>query len=368
MLRTIRTEDIYDAIVDDEAFEQLGSRMAEAIGARSGVIHWRNPREETEEISYSGYFSPSHMASFERDFADSDLWSTAVRQSDNANRVWNCEQLVPAPTYEMSRIYNEWVRPMGDDTFRCLGGVIRTGAEAAELGFHRGRSQPAFDEDTVRAVNEGLVHLRRMISIRSKLVSVNRQRSAAMAATDVGMHAVLTLDAQGRLLNANSAAEELLSRGDGLMLRGQRLVAWLANDSNAMQVAFARAAAAAATEASALLVHRPEGAPYELSVASANKDGAGRHIIVVVTERGLPDFSLHARIRALYGLTPAEAEVAVRLADGASIARIADERRASISTVRTQLKSVAGKMRCNRQSELVGMINSLPRFRQPNTR
>jgi DNA-binding CsgD family transcriptional regulator len=203
-----------------------------------------------------------------------------------------------------------------------------------------------------------------MIGIRSKLLSAERARTAAVAAADVGMHAVLTLDPQRRLLHANSAGEALLSRGEGLMLRRQRLAAWLAQDQNALQAAVARAGSAEATEASALLVHRPEGAPYELSVASANTDGTRRHIIVVVTERGVRDASLHARIRTLYGLTPAEAEVAVRVAEGASLELISGERQARISTVRTQLKAITAKMGCSRQSQLVAMINSLPRFRR----
>jgi DNA-binding CsgD family transcriptional regulator len=363
MLRMLRTEEIYDAALDDEIFAQLASSMAGTIGARSGVIHWKNASEITEEISYSGYFSSADMAAFERDFANDDLWSVAINAPEHANRVWDCEQLVPESVYKSSRIYNEWVRPMGDDTYHCLGAVIRTGSEVGEIGFHRGKDGKAFGQDTVEAMNEGLSHLRRMISIRSKLIAGERQRTAAGAASDASVHAVLTLTAQGRLLHANEAAEELLGRDDALRMRGGRLAARIAKDQSALQAAIARAVSSEGIAASSLWLHRPKGDPYELSVTSANTGGNGRQIIVVVTQHPLRDSSICARIRTLYGLTQAEAEVAVRLAEGASIQQICDERTSTISTVRSQLKSINSKTGCTRQSQLVARIGQLPRFR-----
>lgn len=59
------------------------------------------------------------------------------------------------------------------------------------------------------------------------------------------------------------------------------------------------------------------------------------------------------RLKAAYGLTAAEAEVALRLADGLALKRIADERNTSEATVRTQIKSIAAKMGCSRQVEIL---------------
>lgn len=361
MLNSVRVEEIYDAAVDDDAFGQLASRLAEAVGARSGVLHWRYPRDGTEEISYSGYFSDTQMASFERDFADCDLWSAMIRRPAHANRAWNCEELVTPELYERSRIYNEWIRPMGDDTFRCLGASIRTPSGIGEIGFHRAKSQPTFDDETVRAVNAVLVHLERMIAIRSKLNAAARTN----AALDVTAQAVFTLGPQGRVLHYNAAADAMLGRGDGLMLRGDRLVAGAVSDQNALQGAIARAMVAEGAEASALLVHRAVGPPYEVSVASVNKAGLGRQVILLVTDRAVRDPSLETRVRDLYGLTQAEAEVAVRLTEGASVERLSAERGVAIGTVRTQIKSIATKMGCSRQSELVANISNLPRLHEP---
>jgi DNA-binding CsgD family transcriptional regulator len=156
----------------------------------------------------------------------------------------------------------------------------------------------------------------------------------------------------------------MLRRDDGLMLRGDRLAARSTGDQNMLHAAIARAASAEGAEACALLVRRTEGPPYEVSVASVNKAGLGRHVVVLVTDRTARDPSLESRVRALYGLTQAEAEVAVRLTEGASVERLSTERGVAIGTVRTQIKSIAAKMGCSRQSELVANIGNLPRLHE----
>jgi DNA-binding CsgD family transcriptional regulator len=54
-----------------------------------------------------------------------------------------------------------------------------------------------------------------------------------------------------------------------------------------------------------------------------------------------------------YGLSPKEVEVAMAIVDGKSIQQIADHRRLSRETVRTQLKSVFSKLGVTSQLELV---------------
>ena len=361
MARAIRAEEIYDAAADDAAFEQLAATFAAAVGARSGVIHWRDFREQTEEVSYSGYFSDDQMAEYERHFAGDDLWSDAVNRPERLDRVWDCGGIVAPQVYENGRIYNEWVRPMGDDTFHCLGGALRTETAAGEIGFHRGRRQPAFDEAAVRIVEDGLVHLRRMVAIRSKLIAARRLTAQASATLDVFGHGILTLDTAGRLIHCNLAGEAILRLGDGLAVHARRLVAREPCDQSALQEALDRALAPDRPEAGGVIVNRSLGRPYELSILSAVADGQ-RQIVVVVTDPSSGNAGLHDRIRGLYGLTPAEAEVAEMLARGWSPRRIAEHRRVSTDTIHSQLKAIFSKLGCRRQSELVAMISGLPQL------
>ncbi|QGP77691.1 helix-turn-helix transcriptional regulator [Sphingobium sp. CAP-1] len=356
----IRTEEIYDAATDDAAFEHLACRLADAVGARSGVLHWGDSTSTVAEISYSGYFSGEQMALYDEEFLYDDIWGEAL-DGKASNRVWNCEAFVPDAAYEGSRIYNEWIRPMGDDTFRCLGGIIRHGDTIGHIGLHRGRTQRAFAQGEVESVQNIVDHLGRMFDIRRRLGRAEHHGRSLHATLDMVDHAVFTLSASGALLNGNRAADAMLRRQDALVMRQRHIVARNPQDDLALQAALRAAAAREATHATALLVQREQGQPYMLSVAALSV-GDTRQIVVIVTDPQAHDASLANRIRALYGLTRAEAEVVSGLCEGKALEQLAQERGVALNTVRTQMKAIYLKMDCSRQSELVARVARLPRF------
>ena len=70
---------------------------------------------------------------------------------------------------------------------------------------------------------------------------------------------------------------------------------------------------------------------------------------------GLPAL---ARLRAEFGLTKAEARLALRLAEGASLASAAHAFNVKLTTIRSQLQQVFAKTGTSRQTELVAMLLS----------
>jgi DNA-binding CsgD family transcriptional regulator len=62
-------------------------------------------------------------------------------------------------------------------------------------------------------------------------------------------------------------------------------------------------------------------------------------------------------LRDLYGLTPAEAKLAIAVAAGATLREYAERRRISVGTTRYQMKQVLGKTGCRRQTDLVRLIS-----------
>jgi len=359
--KVIRTEEIYDAAMDDGAFDRLASTLADAVGARSGVLHWGRSATDIAEISYSGYFSEEQMAVYDEEFQADDLWGAAIDQAESVNRVLNIEHFVSERTYEGSRIYNEWIRPMGDDTFRCLGGVIRQDGAIGHIGLHRGRAQDSFSSTEIRAMQDSIGHIGRMFAIRSKLDRANQRGRSLQATLDMVGHAVFTLRADGRLVDCNRAGDAMLRQGDALTLRQQQMKARDPRDDEALQAALRAASAREGTQASAVFLHRENGLPHVLSIASV-RVGTERRIVAIATDPDARDDSLTSRIRALYGLTRAEAEVAQGLCAGQGLEELSQERGVALNTVRTQIKNIYVKMDCSRQSELVARIGALPRL------
>ena len=65
-----------------------------------------------------------------------------------------------------------------------------------------------------------------------------------------------------------------------------------------------------------------------------------------------------ARLRAEFGLTKAEARLALRLAEGASLASAAEAFDVKLTTIRSQLQQVFAKTGTSRQAELVALLLS----------
>jgi DNA-binding CsgD family transcriptional regulator len=53
------------------------------------------------------------------------------------------------------------------------------------------------------------------------------------------------------------------------------------------------------------------------------------------------------------------------LAEGSDPAEIADLRGVAIGTVRHQIKSIAAKMECRRQADIVRLVTTLPALARP---
>jgi DNA-binding CsgD family transcriptional regulator len=65
------------------------------------------------------------------------------------------------------------------------------------------------------------------------------------------------------------------------------------------------------------------------------------------------------RIRSMFRLAPAEADIVVQLALGADLPEIAASRGVKINTIRTQMASAMVKVGVRRQAELVAAVAGL---------
>lgn len=157
----------------------------------------------------------------------------------------------------------------------------------------------------------------------------------------------------------NLAATELLKKNSALIVKDGRLAG--ASEKFEQQL---RAMVVAANDRG-----------YRALVQCGPGDGrnTGRHWVAVSrrfggdgTSESLIMLSLRTLTRSepmlgrevmwIFGLTAAEARVAVQLAGGYSLAEIAEANGVNISTLRAQLRSVYAKTGTNKQAELVSRI------------
>lgn len=173
---------------------------------------------------------------------------------------------------------------------------------------------------------------------------------------------VVLLDVRGRIAHENRSAKGLLDGNDGVS-RGPA-GALLLHTARGPQSA---AELFAASPDGALAC--PRRARRALSVMAGTLPGAdeGLRVVFLADPEAEPDAD-GGLVQRLYGLTPTEARLALRLAGGQTLEEAATDLGIEISTARSHLKHTFAKTETRRQSELVLLLATGPASVQPARR
>ncbi|MGZ2411750.1 DNA-binding CsgD family transcriptional regulator [Sphingomonas sp. F9_3S_D5_B_2] len=355
----LSSDEIYEAALDDDLFNSLPSRIAASVDARSCVLHWRHNDGAAEISTHSGYFSDAQMANYAANFVDHDLWTHAGMRDERLNRAFKTTHLVSPTQYERSVFYNEWIRQMGDDTFYCCGSVMQTTHGFGIIGLHRGRMQGDFSADALDHLNHHVGHLRRMFAIRGRISSLTERRNLLGEVFESGQDAAFVVSSTSMLLMANAAGEALLRADRVLQLRNGH-VRPAKDDGGAYDRAVANASSRTSKQAADGVLPATDGSSVRASflplVARLPHPAV---LITILPQRIQPHRELViTRLKSVYGLSSAEADIAFRLANGQTPNEISHERQAALGTVRTQLKHILSKMDARRQADVVRMVST----------
>jgi DNA-binding CsgD family transcriptional regulator len=355
----VRNEDIYEALFDDDAFHNLPSLFARAFDARSSMINWVHADGAMVNFAHN-YFSADFMAEYQAGYIHKDLWMQAAFAPGRQNTVFNASEFVRPSVFENSELYNELIRRHGDDTFHCIGGSFVSGYGQGILGINRAKSAGAFDDQAVGRLKENAVAVGRVLAVRGEIAAHRRDATLARSVLDIVGLAAIAVRHDGRILYANQTGETILRRGDGLCSRKGQIIGNTETLTRRLVLVIGKATASFQPETAAFAIERPGGLPsYHLTVTPLGSGQRGTSALFVLRDPDAEDASLAQRLRGLFRLSPAEADLAIALARGETLSEIAARRSAAESTVRTQVKTIAAKMGCHRQAEVTAAINRL---------
>ena len=246
------------------------------------------------------------------------------------------------------------LRPWGPSA--CVG--IRLGDEVGSttsLILVRVR-WPERWSDAERALVARLAdHLGRAYRVSRRIARAEAHAALGGGALDHLLYGVALLDANGVVLASNLAAQTALTGGDGICLRGAHLAAALPAGNDAIKAAVA--AAKSGSSRSVSLLRAGGSPPLELSFAPLPPPaGSTRRAARVVAFICDPLCAIQVdqdALRALYGLSPAEARVLGALVRGESPSAVAAAFGVARETVRTHVKAILRKTGATNRTELV---------------
>lgn len=260
-----------------------------------------------------------------------------------------------------SEFHNDWMRPhhMDDGLFvRLTDGPQPTCFLVASPKQDDSFTSP----ERVDLVNALIPHLQQALRTQEYLTGlVHSARDAAEAVDDM-RHGVFVVGPSSAVTYANRAAEAIVAVGDGPVVRWGRIALAVPSVDVSLQRYIADALGdndSHARHGNSLLSSRAELRPYVIHVVPFTSVPRERRqlralVIVVDPERQAePHRDLLIR---LFGLTRAEAEVALRVLRGDGLRPISDELTLSLATVKTHLQRVFMKTGTHRQAELVRLL------------
>jgi len=355
---------LYAAPLDEPQWQIFLTQLCEITGSRIGFFLRNDSTLGNRTLASGGMPVP---AGVEQSFKAAHQYSDPFRQALLRNPligVVEGEEIVPHNEFVETEIYRD-LAAGGMEYTTCL--VLSVSARTLEvISLWRGPERAVLEEEHKELLALLMPHLKNALRIRHALgLAENRARSAE-AMLDASSTASILLDGDGRLIHMNEAAQHIAIQSDGFCVRVDRIVP-TDPSRRAEFTALVNACTAAdlGHSGGALALGRSsQKRPLQVLITPVrliDKYRASVRVLILATD---PDRTVHfpdAILRHTYGLTPAETEIANALLTGFSIEEIAQLRKVSIATVRSQMKGLMGKTDTHRQGDLIRLLSTLPR-------
>ncbi len=262
--------------------------------------------------------------------------------------------------------YYDWHGRSSDTRHRVAGMMSPAPGLRSGVTLHRSRAAGEFSAADLERLDHVFRHVERALAIGFRLGTLGAVERLSLGLLERSAAAVFLIDGRGRVVFVNAAGHALADAGDGFVLGPRGLSLRRASDDRRLRTLVAAALSGDAlpdgTRGGVMPALRPSGRrPYVIQVAALPPDARAlaphpAAACVIVTDPEAAALPSAAVLRRLYGLTPAEAGLALRLAAGEDLHEAAAGQGVTYGTARGTLGIVFRKTGTHRQGELVRLL------------
>lgn len=356
--------DIYEASFNPSHWNQVARALCQLFDAHSCGIMMEDFEFKYRDIIGSHGLPAATTLGYRLGLAKYDL--TFQLQAKTA--PGHAEQLVDAREFQTTHpIYYRLILKPHNVGYLGTMGIYNDDEWHVGVALHRSFESHPFGQDELQQLELLYPHFQRALRIQKELFTLRDQRHALQEALGQLSLGLLMVDPEGRVTYQNPLATALLDFHQGLKVTPEGYVqAHVQSEHKQLLQLLDQVANRAYTRktdrqqvialhhldqrhAMQVLITRLEEPPHPLAQGKI-----ALYLSVPHAPCNLSAESLHQ----LYGLTPAEAGVAIALANGLSPAEISRANGVSVETVRSQLKSIFTKMGVNKQQDVIRVLLS----------
>jgi DNA-binding CsgD family transcriptional regulator len=347
-------EDIYDAGLEPARWNDVVVGINEFVGGQACGIFSKDTISKFGVTHYYCGADPYYIKLY------SDTYSEfgPLAPSSPLGQILSIPDLVPFDEYRHGRFYQEWLRPQG--IIDMANVVIEKSKPncAVLLSVHVGKRM--VDDEMRQRIALVAPHVQRALMI-NKAIEFRKSEAAAFADTLDGLSAgIFLVDAQCRIVHANTAGHGMLCEDDFLCSIGGQLVARNAQANHDLREVVTGGGVGMAAGSSAFSLTDHDGGRYVahlLPLKSVVRNGTAAPLkavaAVFVSKAELDSQSYGGLVARAFGLTPAELRVLLAIVEVGGVPETSETLGIAETTVKTHLKRVFSKTGASRQADLV---------------
>lgn len=352
---------LYEAPLEDAAWGEALELMCQLFKANHATLFLRTTTPyRPGTVIAAGEASEAVINSYHRVYHSLDPFIDLPTE-----QVITVGEFLGAQGWRGSLYYRDFLVNL--DVSDMMGADIRLASGAiCRLRLSRSQHSPSFMHTDKVLGEQVLPHLRRALRLYTQLGQLDVERNLYAEAVERLMIGVVLLDIKGRIILVNQVARDLLSHGDVLRQEEGGLRARNALASRELRYLIDCVLSAhqqsQPVASRAMSIELPDGrGSLGIIVQRAlqgTRWGDDRHPAVAVLLRDpaqTPQVPVDLA-RQMFGLTGAEAAIAIQLVNGLSLDEAADALHISRNTAKTHLGRVFSKTGVSRQTELIRIL------------
>lgn len=356
---------IYDAALDAQLWPGVLNRIGDAVGGPQVVFGFYDPANGIADMH-----APRTDPDIVRSFGDwIDIPPLPCTGSYRPGKVFTGAEVISRDEFTSTAFYHELWRPAGFSAEPLVTNLFADSGTSGHIASHGLLNRPA-DSSQKRLFAALAQHLVRAVALQRRLYRLTIGSECVLSGLDGLQQGFLLVDAHARPLFVNRVARARLDARDGMHLEAGALSASDADGGRALRGLIASCAAEANLAAGSggdIALSRGAGRlPLDVLVTSIKPEMAMAAIpwtssqravaIVLISDAEMEKEARVEDLRERFGLTPAEAALALEIIKGDGRQATADRLGITVGTARSHLSKIFDKTGVRHQAELVRLL------------
>ena len=354
---------IYDAALDSALWPEALAAIADFVDGRVGGLLTRDSTRREVNAHWHAGGDPHYLRLYAETY--SRLGPVATSPPGDVEQIVSIPDLVPYDEFRRGRFYREWAEPQ-DWVDVAVAVLDKSASGCAYLSMSRDLETGMVDATMRERMALIVPHVRRAVLIGKAIEFRQAETATFMDVLDGLSVGLFLIDANGRIVHANTAGSDMLDAGDLLRSIGGRLVAGDAQVEHSLRETAAAAANGdqeVGTRSIVVPLRARDEARYvahmlPLSGGARGRTGAAYSAAAAlfVREAELQYPSPPDVIGRTFDLTPAELRVLLGIVQIGGVPEVAAAFGIADTTVKTHLGRLYAKTGTARQADLVKLV------------